>query len=60
MLRIAWFGEKINQKNILKILPPHPEFLGFFVKKRKVLRILLFGEKVEFKARVSILFTNNY
>ncbi len=37
MLRIAWFGEKIDQKNILKILPPPPEFLGFFEKNEKCL-----------------------
>ena len=39
MLRIAWFGEKIDQKNVLKILPPPQEFLVFFWKKRKVLDI---------------------
>ena len=40
MLRIAWFCEKIDQKNILN-------FLNFFWKKRKVLRIVWFGEKVD-------------
>jgi hypothetical protein len=34
VLRIARFGEKIDQKNILKMLPPPPEFLGFFEKTK--------------------------
>ena len=49
MLKIAWFGEKIDQKNILKILPPPSRIFRFFWKKRKVLRILWFGEKVDQK-----------
>ena len=27
MLRIVWFGEKVDQKNVLKILPSPPEFV---------------------------------
>ena len=37
MLRIAWFGEKIDQKNILKILPPPRIFRVFFEKNEKCL-----------------------
>ena len=48
VLRIAWFGEKIYQKNIFKILPPSPPYFFCFVEKtRKVLRIAWFGEKVD-------------
>ena len=30
VLRIAWFGEKIDQNFCLKILPPPRDLLGFF------------------------------
>ena len=54
MLRIAWFGEKIDQKNILKLFTPQPEFF-FLKKKRKMLRISWFGEKIGRKNILKIL-----
>jgi hypothetical protein len=57
VLKIAWFGEKIDQKNILKILPPPPNpFFFCFWKKRKVLRSLWFGEKIDQKNFLTILY----
>ena len=89
MLRIAWFGEKIDQKNILnffypplpqiffwrkknekclefpdlarklvgkifwKFYPPPQDF--FFLKKRKMIRISWFGEKIGRKNILKIL-----
>ena len=47
MLRIAWFGEKIDQKNILKFVYPPPDYFFVVEKTRKVLRIAWFGEKID-------------
>ena len=44
MLRIAWFGEKIDQKNILKILPPPQNFRW---QAKIVTTIFFFLEKNE-------------
>ena len=35
---MAWFGEKIDQKNILRILPPPRMFRFFFEKNEKCLQ----------------------
>ena len=35
VLRILWFGEKVDQKNFLKILPPPQRIFSFSLKKMK-------------------------
>ena len=53
MLRIAWFGKKIDQKNILKFF--YPPQIFFVEKNRKVLRIAWFGKKIGQKNILKIL-----
>jgi hypothetical protein len=51
MLRILRFGEKLNQKDFLKILPPPSEFFFvFFEKNEKCLE--LFDQKTPPQAYV--------
>ena len=46
VLRIAWFGEKIDQKNNLKFFYPSPPKINFFEKKEKCLEYPVLSETI--------------